>query len=469
MPDTTLRLANGGIDLETKELRGPSGTVALTPRQAAFLEFLGSRPGEIVVADEIRTAVWPDQQHLSAGSLHQVAFESRKAMAEAGLDATALVTVARKGYRLDLADKPSPAAPVKEATAQGLSARRKSTALAVALILLMVAASFAFERWKLRQKVAELCRDGFALMTKGSESRLARANELFRDALALDPGSALALAGLAEASARFGGPVPKVLVSGSEISTFQQLAREAVRRDPDCGRCVAVLGFIVGNRDFRIREAVPLLEHAVSLEPRAWLYRVWLAQYQAALGKLPEALEGADAAMRLAPLETSAIASKVSILYFLGRYDEALRLADANIATDPQSQATYHWRSRTHLVRREYPQYFVDRGAEMAIWSGWTPEVRDEHVHRNTSLPPKAALEFVLADTASLRVSTMNGPCGAWCWGTGTEPSPNWKKPQPAVRILSFTSRWTPSSRPSAPSPAFWPSCGSWDWNRPGE
>ena len=189
-----------------------------------------------------------------------------------------------------------------------------------------------------------------------------------------------ALAGWAEASARFGGPLPKARVDGRDISTFQQLAREAVRRDPECGRGQAILGYVLGTLDFRIREAAPLLTRAVAREPAVWRNRVSLAQYHAVLGNLNEALQDTEATVRTAPVETGPLAAKASVLSFLRNYDESMAVASAIVSMAPKAQPACNWRGCAHLARREWREYFIDRGEETGIWLGWTTDLKDEWI-----------------------------------------------------------------------------------------
>lgn len=210
---------------------------------------------------------------------------------------------------------------------------------------------------------------------------------LFRQALEMDDHSALAIAGLAEASARFGGAdIPTVRLRGAEMSTFQSLAREAVRLDPSCARCQATLGYILGTRDFRVREAEAALSAAVRLDPGQWRYHAWLAQDRAALREFDSALGELEAGSRSAPVATGPLTERASVLYLMGRYAEAVDTASQAIALNPRAQPAIAWRARAHLMQHHWREYVQDRATETAIWMGWSDEAREAFAERNSSL-----------------------------------------------------------------------------------
>ena len=420
MLNSVFRLPGGEFDLESRELRSSCGAFPLSPRQASFLELLISQPGSVVVQDTIRNVVWPDQPNLSPGSVHQLAFEIRKTFTAAGLDPNIVETVPRRGYRISatpLSSTPlSSTPPESDATPDAESAavpqsspvpveprRRLRIGLMVFLasVTLIGLASAVVMRVQRAGRVAALCGEAYSLIEHASEPNLARANTLFRDALELEPDSAQSLAGLAEVSVRFGGAdIPMVVSHGVRMSAFQSLARDAVRLDPSCARCQATLGYILGTREFHLREAETVLSTAVRLEPGQWRYHAWLAQYLAAQGQFSAALRELDAGIGTAPIATGPLTEKAGVLYLMGRYAESVELASQALALNPRAQPAMAWRARAHLMQGHWGQYVSDRAGETAIWMGWNDEAREAFALRSSSLSLEDGLRRMISINA---------------------------------------------------------------------
>ncbi len=405
MLNSVFRLPGGEFDLESRELRSSCGAFPLSPRQASFLELLISQPGSVVVQDTIRTVVWPDQPNLSPGSVHQLAFEIRKTFTAAGLDPNVVETIPRRGYRIAVT-LPESTVPLLVPPPPPVPLTPKRP-LRIALVLLLLTTLLIGLGWnaarqiQINSRVDALCSEAYSLIERASEPNLARANTLFREALELDDRSAVALAGLAEASARFGGAdVPTVVIHGVKMSTFQSLARDAVRVDPSCARCQATLGYILGIRDFRLREAEAVLSTAVRLDPRQWRYHAWLAQYRAAQGQFEAALRELDAGIGTAPIATGPLTEKAAVLYLMGRYAESADLASQALALNPRAQSAMHWRARAHLMQGHWGEYVSDRAGETAIWMGWNDEARGAFALRSSSLSLEDGLRRIISVNA---------------------------------------------------------------------
>lgn len=89
------------FDPESESLTLGEKTVPLNHMVASCLHLLVLRQGEIVSKEDILKACWSDRGIIvSEASVRQVLFQLRKALNEAGLGASCLSNVQRKGYRL---------------------------------------------------------------------------------------------------------------------------------------------------------------------------------------------------------------------------------------------------------------------------------------------------------------------------------------------------------------------------------
>lgn len=104
-----IRLGDGWVSLERREVLGEHGPVRLGSRAFDVLETLLGAPNRLVTKEELMRAVWPDTV-VEENNLQVHISTLRKALK---LDRNMLETVARRGYRLNLtlADPPAPAVP----------------------------------------------------------------------------------------------------------------------------------------------------------------------------------------------------------------------------------------------------------------------------------------------------------------------------------------------------------------------
>ena len=87
------------LDLDRGRLSFDGRDVALSPKPFALLAYLAARPGQLVGAEELLAAVWPDLV-VSNDTVVQGIGELRRALGEAG--ARLITTVPMRGYRFEL-------------------------------------------------------------------------------------------------------------------------------------------------------------------------------------------------------------------------------------------------------------------------------------------------------------------------------------------------------------------------------
>jgi pimeloyl-ACP methyl ester carboxylesterase/DNA-binding winged helix-turn-helix (wHTH) protein/class 3 adenylate cyclase len=101
------------LDLSSGRLNGPAGSIPLTPKALAVLEYLAARPGQLIAKDEILGAVWPGV-FLGEGALKVCISEIRHALGDDARKPRIIETAHRRGYRFIaevVGPSPGPALP----------------------------------------------------------------------------------------------------------------------------------------------------------------------------------------------------------------------------------------------------------------------------------------------------------------------------------------------------------------------
>lgn len=98
---TARTLLSGPLRLDRAARRAWRGSeeCALTPRAFAVLEHLMGRPGELVTAEQLLSAVWGWDDPAGAGALRTRVAELRRALADDAAQPRYIETVAGGGYR----------------------------------------------------------------------------------------------------------------------------------------------------------------------------------------------------------------------------------------------------------------------------------------------------------------------------------------------------------------------------------
>ena len=190
--------------------------------------------------------------------------------------------------------------------------------------------------------------DAYALYLRGlaryyqfaSRQAYDEASRLFNNAIELDPDFALACARAASCYVAAKG---NGWISGTtnEIAEVKRLAQRAVELGKDDAIALAVSGWGLAYivRDLGIGAA--LIDRALVLNSNlaeAWSFGGWIKNW---LGEPESAIERFARAMRLSPLDPSAIVVRGGTAhahFFLGRYDEAASWAAMTLQDNPDFQ-----------------------------------------------------------------------------------------------------------------------------------
>src|SRR3989475_3900894 len=186
----------------------------------------------------------------------------------------------------------------------------------------------------------ELYLRGKFFAEKRSGADLHKAIEYLKQAIAKDPGYALAYAALADSYGilRFyGGASPD-----ESIVPAAAAAKKALELDDSLAEAHASLG-LIATEELEIHRAVSELERAVQLNPNYATAHHWLSLALTALGQSDWSVAELKRALELDPL-SMVINADLSIGYlYARRYDEAEAQARKTLEIDPRSFLAHYY------------------------------------------------------------------------------------------------------------------------------
>ena len=176
---------------------------------------------------------------------------------------------------------------------------------------------------------------GKALRQQATEASLARAQEYFAEAIALDPAYAVAHAGLADVLLVLGSPGWEFDRPRDLLAKALESARRAIELDPRLPDGYAVRGMARLWLDGDVRGAEDDLRQAIALNASAALAHQYLSTVLSVTGRNDRAVESARRGLQLDPLAPSSGTTVAYRLYYAGRFQEALREFDRALEGTP--------------------------------------------------------------------------------------------------------------------------------------
>lgn len=156
----------------------------------------------------------------------------------------------------------------------------------------------------------------------------------FETAIRLDAEYALAYAGLADAYARQANNTNDAVVRRESYERAKDLAKKAIRLDPNLAEPYASLGWINRIYDWNWAESEANFRRAIELAPNNWEHHRLYAYLLVTLGRVKEALAANSRAKQLNPLQDDSF-----IFYCARRYEEAaaeaVKRMQVSESTDP--------------------------------------------------------------------------------------------------------------------------------------
>ncbi len=196
---------------------------------------------------------------------------------------------------------------------------------------------------------------------------LLRSVEYFQNAIAADPASALAHAGLADAYTLL---TDYGMIRPSEgVALAKSAAERAIALDPNLAEPHASLALIRGINEWNWPEAERLYHRSIALNPGYSTARHWLAvDHYGVLGRFAEAQAQIEIAVELDPLSNIILEGRAYILTMMRRYDEALARFREILAFDPLFYKAHTSMGRTYSLMGRYDEALasLERGRALA-------------------------------------------------------------------------------------------------------
>jgi len=314
--------------------------VRVEPRVMDVLVHLAERSGEVVSKEELVQQVW-DGRYVADDVLTVTIYALRKALGDDARRPRYLETVSRRGYRW--------IAPVKSAGPQTTTRPEaaRSRALAwrrlagtVALVLFAVGAGWILtiprrSRHVPTPEAHEAYVKGRYFLDQRSVKGWQQSLEQFERAVALDPQSPAAHAGLADAYSAmsdFGVASPAQMRPRA-----MKAAQRALELDPQSAEGHEALGRAQFLFDWDFARAERSLARAIALDADYMPAHQAMAWLKSARGQHAVAIAAARRALQLDPVNTARYTELAWVLALGGHYDEARHEIERALQLNPRS------------------------------------------------------------------------------------------------------------------------------------
>lgn len=382
-PRPDFRVGDRLVRPSLNRIDGPAGAVQVEPRVMDVLVLLAGRAGAVVSKEELVREVW-EGRFVSDDVVWRSIRELRRALG----DATWIQTIPKRGYRLQVPEPPEQREPSLPPLPEGrphLVPRRflvGALLLGFALIAVLVVSAATKHQepepaGPAAVRLAAATPDahdavlrGRHFLSRGMPDDLRRSAGAFREALALDPGSAAAWAGLADALhllVLFGAVPP---LEG--IPPAEEAARRALALNDMLAETHATLGTIRFRHHWDWTGAEAEMRRAVELDPGSAAAHHDLAWFLLAAGRFDEAVAEIRAAQALEPLSVRANADVGWVYYRARRPAEAIRQMERTLDMEPRFLPARHCLERA-LVHSGRLEEALRHAREAARQEGMPP------------------------------------------------------------------------------------------------
>ncbi|HTV66492.1 MAG TPA: hypothetical protein VMD98_12860, partial [Bryocella sp.] len=198
----------------------------------------------------------------------------------------------------------------------------------------------------------ELYLKGRYAWNQRTPASLATAIAYFNQAIAKDPGYAMAYSGLADAY----GVLPSYGGSPSEIPKSNAAARRALELDPTLAQPHADLGANADEYDFDFAGGAAEYKKPFALDPSDATAHQWYAEDLGSLGQTQEGLAEAARAQQLDPLSPIISSSSARVYTSARQYDDAIAVAKQVAAENPAFPVAHQYLSRAYWGKGMYLQ-----------------------------------------------------------------------------------------------------------------
>lgn len=176
----------------------------------------------------------------------------------------------------------------------------------------------------------------------------------FEQAIAKDPGYALAYAGLADAYHALPDLTPVPISEASPKA--RTAALKALDLDDSLAEAHSALASVKEDYDWDWKGAEEQYKRAIELNPGYSVARASYSNLLLELGRFPEALSQAGTAQQLDPLSMTASDNLAAVLYYSGDYDKSIDQCRKTLEIDPASQQAHRHLGQVYTQKQLYAE-----------------------------------------------------------------------------------------------------------------
>lgn len=215
------------------------------------------------------------------------------------------------------------------------------------------------------QKARELYLSGRYEWNQRTAESLNHALDDFTEAIVHDPNDARAYAGLADTYnlLREFGAMPDSEAYARSLAA----AQKAVTLDPSLPEGHRALAFVEFWSQWDFVNAEHEFERAIELNPRDALTRLWFANAMAGPGWYQDSLRQIDRARELDPASLTILVDRASLVYNVGRHDEALNTLKQLEESNPAYVSIHRCMGRFEYLDGDDPGYLRELGFEAKL------------------------------------------------------------------------------------------------------
>jgi DNA-binding winged helix-turn-helix (wHTH) protein/Tfp pilus assembly protein PilF len=343
------------LDVARGELRHGGVPVKLPPQPFTALQLLVSRAGALVTRDEMRTALWGDDNFVDFNAgLNFCMAQVRSALNDPASASRLVVAVPRRGYRL--------AVPVTVDEGRRPRATSLVAAAAASLLLVGVVAAWllmpAAKPRVLSRSIEALQKYERASLGLGDAAPNDLVDRVGRFSVALEADAAWpeAWSGLAEAKLIIGNyraEAPQVAYASAKAA-----AAKALALDERVAAAHTAFGAAALYLEWDWKTANRHLRRGVALAPASPRARYWYSRFLSARGEHAVAIEQAQQAVALAPTSPSVRTQLGMAFFYAGRFKEARAACSEAAALMPEFLPARFCVSATDLESTPAPPEF---------------------------------------------------------------------------------------------------------------
>jgi serine/threonine-protein kinase len=187
---------------------------------------------------------------------------------------------------------------------------------------------------------------------KRTEDALKRGIDYFQKAIDIDPGYALAYAGLADSYNMLAGY--STLAPRDAFPKAKAAARKALEIDDTLAEAHTSLAFVMLAYDWDWAGADRAFRRAIALDPTYATAHHWYSLYLVLISRTEEALDEVGRAQELEPLSLAISTTRGWILHLARRYDAAIEAYNKTLEMEPAFPLARRRLGQTYLEKAQF-------------------------------------------------------------------------------------------------------------------